>query len=160
LASEPEALARIHDSSAEAAVVDAFLSAWSDVDVPRIVALLADDVLLTMPPVRVRFEGARAVGEFFATQPMEGRLDRIVHTVTRANGQPTLGSYADGEAYGVMVFALRGDRIAGITGFPHDLQLFAQLGLPLSAPAGPAAGAGPARSPVASPAPSPGPPPS
>ena len=70
------------------------------------------------------------MGEFFATQPLGGRLDRIAHTVTRAAGQPTLASYADGEAYGVMVFALRDDRIAGITGFPHDLELFTQLGLP------------------------------
>jgi RNA polymerase sigma-70 factor (ECF subfamily) len=124
-----ESVARVHEPGAEAAVVDAFLSAWADVDIPRIVALLSDDVLLTMPPVSLRFEGAAAVGEFFATQPLDGRLDRITHTVTRANGQLALASYADHEAYGVMVFALRGSRIAGITGFPHDLELFAQLGL-------------------------------
>jgi RNA polymerase sigma-70 factor (ECF subfamily) len=132
LAREPEALARIHDASAEAAVVDAFLRAWADVDVARIVALLSDDVLLTMPPMGLRFAGAAAVGEFFATQPLDGRLERITHTVTRANGQPALASYADGEAYGVMVLALRGDRIAGITGFPHDLPLFERLGLPVT----------------------------
>jgi RNA polymerase sigma-70 factor, ECF subfamily len=130
IAREPEALARIHDASAESSVIDAFLSAWADVDIPRIVALLSDDALLTMPPMGLRFEGATAVGEFFATQPLDGRLDRITHTVTRANGQPTLASYADHEAYGVMVFALRGTRIAGITGFPHDLEVFTQLGLP------------------------------
>lgn len=111
-------------STAEAAVVDAFLSAWADVDIPRIIALLSDNVLLT--PTGLRFEGAAAVGEFFATQPMDGRLDRI----TRANAQPTLASYAGHEAYGVTVFALRGDRIAGITGFPHDLEVFTQLDLP------------------------------
>ena len=33
-------------------------------------------------------------------------------------------------AYGVMVLALRGERIAGITGFPRDTELFARLGLP------------------------------
>ena len=136
LAREPEALARIHDSRADGAVVDAFLRAWADVDIPRIVALLSDDVLLTMPPIGMRFEGAAAVAEFFATQPMDGRLDRITHTVTRANGQPTLASYADHDAYGVMVFALRGDRIAGITGFPHDLEVFTQLGLPTRSPSG------------------------
>jgi RNA polymerase sigma-70 factor (ECF subfamily) len=157
LAGEPETLARIHDATAEHAVVDAFLSAWADVDVPRIVSLLSDDVVLTMPPMGLRFEGAAAVGEFFATQPLNGRLDRITHTVTRANGQPTLASYADHEAYGVMVFALRRDRIAGITGFPHDLEAFAQLGLPLSLRESPAAGGGPPRSRGASPAPSPGP---
>jgi RNA polymerase sigma-70 factor, ECF subfamily len=130
LAREPEALARAHDASAEAPVIEAFLRAWADVDVPRIIALLSDDVLLTMPPMGLRYEGVAAVGEFFATQPMDGRLDRISHVVTRANGQPALASYAGQDAYGVMVIAIRGNRIAGFTGFPRDLDLFAQLGLP------------------------------
>jgi len=30
-----------------------------------------------------------------------------------------------------MAFALRSDRIASITGFPHDAELFEQLGQPL-----------------------------
>jgi hypothetical protein len=30
------------------------------------------------------------------------------------------------------VFALRGDRIAGITGFPQDIELFERLGAPLA----------------------------
>ena len=132
-------LARVHapvDASVEAAVLQAFLDAWADVDVPRIVALLSDDALLTMPPIDIRIQGAAAIGEFFATQPAGGRLTRIRHTVTRANGQPTLASYADEadtgthDAYGVMVLAVQGDRLAGITGFPHDLELFTQLGLP------------------------------
>ena len=136
---EEGTLARLHapaDARSEAAVMREFLDAWAAVDVPRIVALLTDDALLTMPPVDIRIGGAGAIGDFFATQPAGGRLERIRHTVTRANGQPTLASYADEhgtgthDAYGVMVLALRGDRIAGITGFPHDLELFAQLGLP------------------------------
>jgi RNA polymerase sigma-70 factor (ECF subfamily) len=155
LARDPETLARIHEEAAGHAVIDAFLSAWADVDIPRIVTLLADDVVLTMPPMGLRFEGAAAVGEFFATQPLDGRLDRITHTVTRANGQPTLAGYADHEAYGVMVLALREDRIAGITGFPHDLEAFTQLGLPLDLRESPATAAGRPRSRVASPAPSP-----
>jgi RNA polymerase sigma-70 factor (ECF subfamily) len=119
--------------------MNALLDAWADVDVPRIVALLTDDALLTMPPLDMRFHGPAAIGEFFATQPAQGRLDRIKHTAVRANGQPGLAGYADEEgtgthdAYGVMVFALRGDRIAGITGFPHDLLSFEHLGLPLTA---------------------------
>lgn len=31
-----------------------------------------------------------------------------------------------------MVFALRGDRIAGITGFPEDPDLFVRLGNPVT----------------------------
>ena len=136
---EEGTLARLHaptDAHAEAAVLHEFLDAWAEVDVPRIVALLSDDALLTMPPVDIRIRGAEAIGEFFATQPARRPTARIRHTVTRANGQPTLASYADEQdtgthdAYGVMVLAVQGDRIAGITGFPHDLELFAQLGLP------------------------------
>jgi RNA polymerase sigma-70 factor (ECF subfamily) len=137
---EEGSLARVHvphDASAEAAAVREFLAAWADVDIPRIVALLDDDALLTMPPVGMRFEGAEAIGRFFATEPAQGRLERIRHTVVRANGQPALASYLerddhDGdEAYGVMVLAIRDRTVAGITGFPHDLEVFTQLGLPL-----------------------------
>ena len=66
---------------------------------------------------------------------MEGRLDRIRLLPARANGQPALAAYAEGEtrgahnAYGVMVFAIDGDRIAGITGFPDRPELFERLGL-------------------------------
>jgi RNA polymerase sigma-70 factor (ECF subfamily) len=112
-------LARLHrptDSQTEASVINAFLDAWADVDIPRIVALLTDDAVLTMPPMDMRFDGAAPIGEFFATQPAQGRLQQIKHTRTAANGQPALASYADEhntgthDAYGVMVFAIHGDR--------------------------------------------------
>jgi RNA polymerase sigma-70 factor (ECF subfamily) len=88
-----------------------------------------------MPPEAARFEGSSDIGAFFATVPMDGNLDRIRLVPTRANGQPSLVAYAledDGisRAYGVMVFALRGDRISGITGFPQQPELFTRLGLP------------------------------
>jgi RNA polymerase sigma-70 factor (ECF subfamily) len=84
----------------------------------------------------MRFEGAGAIAEFFATVPLGGRLDRIRLVPRRANRQPALAAYAENqeagayEAYGVMVFALDGERIAGITGFPRQLELFGRLGLP------------------------------
>jgi RNA polymerase sigma-70 factor (ECF subfamily) len=142
IAREREAgtLARVHapsSASAEAAAIREFLAAWAAVDIPRIIALLRDDALLTMPPAGLRFEGSQAIGQFLATEPAQGRLDRIDHSVVRANGQPALASYVDEdgsgrhEAYGVMVLAIQGDRIAGITGFPHDLEVFLDLGLPL-----------------------------
>jgi hypothetical protein len=40
-----------------------------------------------------RFDGAAPIGEFFATQPAQGRLQQIKDT--RTNGQPALASYAD-----------------------------------------------------------------
>lgn len=132
-------LARAHrpaSTEAEALVMQLFQDAWSAVDIDRILALLTADALLTMPPEGMRFEGASAIAEFFATVPLDGRLERIRLVPRRFNGQPSLAAYAENpdtgayEAYGVMVFAIDGERIAGITGFPRHLELFGRLGLP------------------------------
>lgn len=131
-------LARVHapeDNRTEEAVMRRFQEAWEAVDIDAIVALLADDALLTMPPEAARFEGSAQIGAFFATVPLEGDLARIRLVPARANGQPALAAYAqdDGgthDAYGVMVFAIAGERIAGITGFPRRPELFTRLGLP------------------------------
>lgn len=124
------------DSRAEEQLMRRFQEAWAAVDIDGIVALLADDALLTMPPDPLRLEGSAAIGSFFATVPIGGRLDRIRLVPTRANNQPALAAYADEEgngtfqAYGVMVFALQGNRISGITGFARQPELFVRLGLP------------------------------
>jgi RNA polymerase sigma-70 factor (ECF subfamily) len=134
-----QSLARAHrptDARAEAEAMRRFQEAWDAVDVDGIVALLAGDALLTMPPEDARVAGATGIGMFFATQPVGGRLDRIRLVTARANGQPALAAYADEEetgrfdAYGLMVFAIDGERIAGITGFPRRPDLFTRLGLP------------------------------
>ncbi len=131
-------LARVNDPAdraTESRVMRQFQDAWAAVDIDGIVALLADDALLTMPPEALRFTGSHAIGAFFASVPLDGRLDQIPLVAARANGQPALAAYADeqGEgvrrAYGVMVFAIEGDRIASITGFPRDPELFDRLGL-------------------------------
>ena len=83
-----------------------------------------------MPPEPLRVAGAAAVGEFLATRPLQGRLDEVVLRSVRANGQPALAAYAGRQPYGVMVFALREDRIAGITAFVRQPALLGPLGLP------------------------------
>jgi RNA polymerase sigma-70 factor, ECF subfamily len=134
-------LTRVHapaDRFTESRMVERFQEAWAAVDIQGLVALLADDALLTMPPEAGRVEGADQIGTFFATAPLEGHLERIRLVPAGANGQPALAAYAQEEdggplrAYGVMVFAIEGDRIGGIVGFPHVRRpdLFARLGLP------------------------------
>jgi RNA polymerase sigma-70 factor (ECF subfamily) len=134
-----QTLARLHrpaTTRVEAELVRRFQEAWDSVDIDGLVALLTDDTLLTMPPEGARIEGAAAVGRFFATQPVDGQLDRIRLLPARANGQPALAAYADErangcfDAYGVMVLAFDGSLIAGITGFPRRPELFERLGLP------------------------------
>jgi RNA polymerase sigma-70 factor, ECF subfamily len=132
-------LARAHrpdDARAEAALMRRFVEAWEAVDIDRLTALLADEALLTMPPDVMRIVGPAEIGGFFAKVPMDGRLELIRLQPTRANGQPALAAYvqeSDGEsfrAYGIMVFAVDGDRIGGITGFAGYPELYPVFDLP------------------------------
>jgi RNA polymerase sigma-70 factor, ECF subfamily len=132
-------LARVHrpvDEPAEKALMHRFVEAWEAVDIERLTALLADDALLTMPPEPMRVVGPAEIGGFFATVPMDGRLQLIRLRPTRANGQPALAAYVEEDpggrfrAYGIMVFALEGERIVGITGFAGYPELFPRFVLP------------------------------
>jgi RNA polymerase sigma-70 factor, ECF subfamily len=119
----------------ERALVRRFMNAWEAVDIDGLVALLTDDALMTMPPERMRIAGARAIGDFFGSVPLDGRLDRIRLLPVPVNRQPALAAYARDDtgrqlAYGLMVLRIEGDRIAEIVGFP-DPWLFEQAGLPL-----------------------------
>jgi RNA polymerase sigma-70 factor (ECF subfamily) len=133
-------LARAHrpaDERTEQALMRRFVDAWEAVDVEGLTRLLASDALMTMPPEPMHVVGPAEIGGFFATVPMEGRLDLIRLLDARANGQPALAAYvrepgaASSRAYGLMVFALEGGRIAGITGFAGYPELFPRFGLPL-----------------------------
>jgi RNA polymerase sigma-70 factor (ECF subfamily) len=132
-------LARAHapaNGHSEAALMRSFVDAWEAVDIERLTALLADDALMTMPPEPTYVVGPAAIGGFFATIPLGGRLDLIRLLHTRANGQPALAAYVQESpaepfhAYGIMVFAVDGDRIAGITGFAGYPDLFPVFELP------------------------------
>jgi len=118
----------------ERALVKRFMTAWDAVDVEGLVALLTEDALMTMPPERMRVAGATVIGEFFATIPLDGRLDEIRLLPTAANRQPVLAAYARGgdgrhRPYGLMVLQIERDLISGIIGFP-DPWLFEQCALP------------------------------
>jgi len=124
------------DSGRQRRVVDAFLRAWRECDIPALAALLRDDATLTMPPQAIRIVGRDAVTGFFATVPAEGRLDLIRLVEVRANGNPAVAAYlpdTTGECrgYGIMVLTITGDQIATITGFP-DPELFPAFGLPVA----------------------------
>ena len=124
------------DSARQRRVVDAFLRAWHECDIPALAALLRDDATLTMPPQAIRIVGRDAVTGFFATVPAEGRLDLIRLVEVRANGNPAVAAYlpdTTGECrgYGIMVLTITGDQIATITGFP-DPELFPAFGLPVA----------------------------
>ncbi|WP_426566109.1 sigma-70 family RNA polymerase sigma factor [Angustibacter sp. McL0619] len=123
------------DSPVEAAVVARFVSAYEAADLDAVVALLSDDVFISMPPMPLEYEGRELVARFCAGIFRAGRRFDLV--ATRANGQPAFGTYlhaADGSRHGVGLFviALAGDRICAMTRF--DNTVLSSFGLPRTLP--------------------------
>jgi RNA polymerase sigma-70 factor (ECF subfamily) len=124
----------------ERELVRRFVAAWDAVDVDGLVALLAEDVVMAMPPFPEIYRGRPALREFFSTVPAGGHLDEIRLVQTRANRQPALAAYfrdpEDGvfRGYGVMVFDLDRDSIASIAGFAFA-ELMPVFGLASQLPA-------------------------
>jgi RNA polymerase sigma-70 factor (ECF subfamily) len=114
-------------------IVDRFVDAWERADVDAVVAMLASDAAITMPPLPTWYRGRDAVAAFLEGWPL--RKDRRWRLVpVRANGQPAFGQYAWDEeretftAHHITMITLDGDRIAEITGF-LDVS-FPRFGLP------------------------------
>ena len=122
-------------SPAEEAIVARFVRAWESADVDALVALLTDDVFMSMPPMPFEYEGPELVGRFCAGIFDAGRRFELVPT--RANGQPAFGAYlrsANGISHGVglYVLTLTGDRISALTRFENGVLPW--FGLPRSLP--------------------------
>ncbi len=122
-------------SSAEDALVAVFVRAWESADVDALVALLTDDVFMSMPPMPFEYEGRDVVARFCASLFDAGRRFDLVPT--RANGQPAFGAYlraATGVRHGtgLYVLTLTGDRICAMTRF--DNSVLPWFGLPRSLP--------------------------
>jgi RNA polymerase sigma-70 factor (TIGR02960 family) len=123
------------DSPAEDAIVARFVRAYGSGDVDALVALLTDDVFVSMPPMPLEYRGRDVVGRLFAGIFGAGRRFDLVPT--RANGQPAFGAYLrtpTGVRHGVgfVVLTLAGDRICAMTRF--DNSALAWFGLPRSLP--------------------------
>jgi RNA polymerase sigma-70 factor (TIGR02960 family) len=123
-------------SAAENAIVAKFVSAWESADVDSLVALLTDDVFMSMPPIPFEYQGRDVAARFCAGIFTAGR--RFDLAATRANGQPAFGAYLrgpDGVSHGIglYVLTLAGDRICAMTRFENAALPW--FGLPRSLPA-------------------------
>ncbi|MCX5009259.1 sigma-70 family RNA polymerase sigma factor [Streptomyces sp. NBC_00638] len=122
-------------SPAEDAIVARFVHAWESADLDALVALLTDDVFMSMPPMPFEYQGQDIVARFCA-----GLFDacrRFDLVPSRANGQPAFGAYLrtpNGISHGVglYVLTLTGDRICALTRF--DNSVLPWFGLPRSLP--------------------------
>ena len=122
-------------SPAEEAVVARFVRAWESADLDALVALLTDDVFVSMPPMPFEYEGRDAVARFCVILLGSGRRFDLVPT--RANGQPAFGAYLrapDGirRGTGLYVLGLAGDRISAMIRF--EASVLPWFGLPRSLP--------------------------
>jgi RNA polymerase sigma-70 factor, ECF subfamily len=126
------------NSARERQLVGRFADAVQSGDIDDVVALLADDAVLTMPPQPLEYRGQEAIAAFLRHRAeLRGASLRVVPT--RANTQPAFGCYLpDAQAaiarpYGLIVLTLEGEAIAAITWFA-DTGLFRHFGLPRTLP--------------------------
>jgi RNA polymerase sigma-70 factor (TIGR02960 family) len=123
------------DSPSEQATVGEFVRAYESGDLDALVALLTDDVFLSMPPFPLEYEGIDVVTRFYGNMIGSGRRFDLVPT--RANGQPAFGAYLRAPSgirhgTGLLVLTLAGDRICSVTRF--DTSVLPWFGLPRSLP--------------------------
>jgi RNA polymerase sigma-70 factor (ECF subfamily) len=135
--------ARTHDAEGRApasepvspeqeALLAEFVEAFERYDVERLVALLHEDVEMSMPPFDLWLQGPEDVKGWLLGQGIGCKGSRLV--ATTANGTAAFGSYRVDPAGGHTPWALflievSGDRIVGYHSF-LDHRLFAAFGLP------------------------------
>lgn len=118
-------------SPAERELVERFVRAYGSADVDGLVALLTDDVFISMPPLPFEYEGLDAVTGFFEAVFSSGRTLDLVPT--SANGQPAFGAYltgSDGVSHGngLIVLTVRDTKICAMTRF--ETGVLPHFGLP------------------------------
>ncbi len=125
------------NSPAERALVARLAAAYQSGDVGQLVALLTDDVRVSMPPVPLEYHGRDSAARFHAAVVFRyGRTYDLIPT--RANGQLAFAAYVRDPAGGVwpamglLVLTVSGERVTEITRF--DKTVLASFGLPRTLP--------------------------
>jgi RNA polymerase sigma-70 factor (ECF subfamily) len=120
-------------------LVGSYVDAWERGDIDAVVAMLAQDARITMPPIPTWYRGRDAIAVFLAERVLRDQKPRRVLPV-RANGVPAFGHYywdaGKGRllAHGINVLTLTGGEIAEITAFLTP-EAFARFGLSGELPA-------------------------
>ncbi len=123
---------------ADAELLDRYVDAFERYDVDRLVTLLHDDAVQSMPPFAMWIQGAVDIGRWMVQPGPSGcRGSRLLPAA--ANGCPAFGQYRPDPAGGFAPWALQVLEISGgkITGMKFFLafldpeRLFPEFGLPL-----------------------------
>jgi RNA polymerase sigma-70 factor, ECF subfamily len=125
--SEPE-------SADQRELLNRYVKAFQDYDVPAIVELFTSDAVWEMPPFTAWYQGAETIGRLVATQcPAEGPGDQVL-LPTVANGQPAFGLYMLGDdgvhrPFHLQVLDVTPAGVRHVAAF-FDTGLFEKFGLP------------------------------
>ncbi len=124
--------------AADSELLARYVDAFERYDIDRLVMLLRDDAVQSMPPFAMWMQGAADIGRFMVEPgPSQCRGSRLL--ATSANGCPAFGQYKPDPQGGYMPWALQVLEISGgaITGMQFFLspldpeRLFPSFGLPL-----------------------------
>ena len=116
-------------------LLDRYTSAFERYDIDAMVAMLHEDVVLSMPPYALWLQGPTDVAKWWVGPGAACEHSRLVPIT--ANGMPAFGQYritpgGRHEAWALQVLELSGDRIIGFNSFLDTAVLFPQFGLPLT----------------------------
>lgn len=131
-ATRPPSLARaaLPDARAERDTLDHLARAFESGDIDAVVALLADDAWLTMPPHALELEGRSAIGAFLHER-QEERGVPLQLAETRANARPAFLCSWPGPngivPIGLLTVHLEGHAIASMTWF-SDSEVLSRFG--------------------------------
>jgi RNA polymerase sigma-70 factor (ECF subfamily) len=123
----------------QAVLLERYVDAFERYDVERLVSLLHEDAVMSMPPFAMWIQGAENIGRWFV-QPTPSLCagSRLIPTV--ANGCPAFGHFKPDPAGGYAPWALQviefsGERISGFHAFLDTPRIFPLFGLPAHLPA-------------------------
>jgi len=115
-----------------------YVAAWEAADSAALVAVLREDVALTMPPLPVWFGGNIDVKMFLDGYLFAGPQLRLMKLIpVQLNGSPSFAVYLADEsgvyrAAALQILTIENGEIAEINDYlSFDGQLFSKLGLPL-----------------------------
>jgi RNA polymerase sigma-70 factor (ECF subfamily) len=131
------ASARLEEPDVE--LLDRYVDAFERYDIERLVSLLREDAVMSMPPFAMWIRGPENIGRFML-EPMPSMCRGSQLLPVRANGCPAFGQYkpdpAGGHApWGLQVLESSGGQITGFHCFLDTKLLFPAFGLPDRLPA-------------------------
>ena len=130
---EDDARRSANDITAEQqALLANYVDAFERYDVSRLVTLLHEDAVMSMPPFPLWLVGAAEIAAWFLGKGIGCKGSRIV--ATTANGLPAFGTYRvdpDGgwAPWSIQIIEIEGDKISALNSF-LDTNLFTTFGLP------------------------------